>query len=214
MEVEQGEQGGSKGGMVTLSHPAPRSAVPSADSEQNIQVEPKEQGEPIHHGCVTSADLRRWVTTHCSSALWSLERGADGYLHWQIHLTLLKKNRFSWLKNHFSTNAHIEKSRAIDKAMAYAVKADHTLVAGPFRFPETLKHNITDPLHGLTPYWWQQDIINICKGEPHDRIIHWYWEPEGQTGKSALCKHLAIHHNAFVVQGAGKDILHGITKTT
>lgn len=61
---------------------------------------------------------------------------------------------------------------------------------------------------------WQQSIIDLVKSEPDDRSIHWYWEPTGNIGKSALCKYLVAKHRAKYC-GAGKeaDILYHIMQS-
>lgn len=158
--------------------------------------------------------LRQWIEQHCSAALWSLEMGKEtGYLHWQIHLTLKERKRLTWLKCHFSPDAHIESSRNIDAAMVYAAKADSTLVKGPYRYPAPVDNDIVDEWLSCSPLPWQLEIIDILQGPPSARTVHWYWEPDGNSGKSTFAKHLAISYGAYIVQGAGKDILHGVSKT-
>lgn len=50
---------------------------------------------------------------------------------------------------------------------------------------------------------WQQEIIDLtaepCNG---DRTIHWYWEPNGNVGKSRLALWLHDHRNAFLCNNA------------
>lgn len=165
--------------------------------------------------CVTEHALRAWILQHCSAATWSLEmgKGENNYLHWQIHLTLKKRTRITWMKLHFSPDAHIEDSRNIDAAMKYAVKADSTLVKGPYMYPEPVQNDIVDEWLGCTPLPWQLEIIQILNRPPDARKVHWYWEPDGNSGKSTFAKHLAISYGAYIVSGAGKDILFGVSKT-
>jgi len=63
-------------------------------------------------------------------------------------------------------------------------------------------------------YKWQQEVEALALSEPDDRSVHWYWESKGGSGKSALCKYLAIKHNVLVIQG-GKlaDIMNIIFNT-
>lgn len=51
-------------------------------------------------------------------------------------------------------------------------------------------------------YDWQKKVLEVCKGEPDDRTIRWYWEPIGNAGKSAFCKFMVVHYNAMVITTA------------
>lgn len=42
-------------------------------------------------------------------------------------------------------------------------------------------------------YEWQKNIVDMCKTEPDDRSIYWYWEPEGNIGKTQLIKHIVYY---------------------
>lgn len=55
---------------------------------------------------------------------------------------------------------------------------------------------------------WQRSVLELLKSPPHPRRIHWYWDRTGNTGKTALARHLVSNHNAFYATG-GKhaDIL-------
>lgn len=43
---------------------------------------------------------------------------------------------------------------------------------------------------------WQKEIEDIVLSEPDDRTIHWFWETEGNVGKTALIKYL-LHKYDF-----------------
>lgn len=61
---------------------------------------------------------------------------------------------------------------------------------------------------------WQQGIEDLIKTEPDDRTIHWYWEPNGNIGKSALVKYLHIKYKALFCQsGKEGDILYHVFKS-
>lgn len=88
-----------------------------------------------------------------------------------------------------------------DQNFQYCTKDGDYIAKG---FPKPLKL-----IKDLRP--WQQGIVDLIKTEPDDRSIHWYWESEGNIGKSALCKLMVHKHNAKYC-GAGKeaDILYHI----
>lgn len=53
---------------------------------------------------------------------------------------------------------------------------------------------------------WQQEIVDFIKTEPNDRTINWYYEHEGNFGKTALALYLCDHHDAVIVSGEYKRI--------
>lgn len=55
-------------------------------------------------------------------------------------------------------------------------------------------------------YTWQRNLIDLISGEPDDRSIHWYWEEDGNVGKSAICKYICVNFDALIVSGKGSDI--------
>jgi len=55
-------------------------------------------------------------------------------------------------------------------------------------------------------YPWQQELYDILCNEPDDRSIYWYWNADGNIGKSALAKYLVIKKNALVVAGNVADV--------
>lgn len=59
---------------------------------------------------------------------------------------------------------------------------------------------------------WQKHAEKIAKGPIDDRLIYWYWEGIGNTGKSALVKYLCYHYNALLVSGKGTDMKYLVVK--
>lgn len=161
------------------------------------------------NGSNGSYSLKGWIQTHCEKAVWQVEKGNEtGYIHIQLTMTLKVKQRLSWLKNHFSKEAHCEVVRNEDAAFDYTQKSD-TRVEGPFYWPNPII-SVKDPLEGKTLKTWQAEILEIIKGDPDNRTVHWYWEETGNVGKTALCKHLVLKHGANYVLGKKNDIYHAL----
>jgi len=152
------------------------------------------------------SNLNKWIQTHTENAIWQVERGNEGYLHVQLTLKLKIKNRLSWLKNHFHNTAHCEVVNNIDAAFNYTQKTD-TRVSGPFYWPEQVGNGVEDPLENLTLYDWQQEIIDIFMAPVDSRKIYWFWEPNGNVGKSDFCLHCILKHEAVIYDSGKKDIL-------
>lgn len=147
--------------------------------------------------------LELWLRKWCDAYTMQLEEGESDYLHLQLALTLMKKKRLTWLKNHFRRDAHCEIIRNQDKAFDYCMKED-TRIKGPWIYPAP-PTEIQDPLAGLELYAWQQDIKNMLQDAPNARSICWFWDPDGNTGKTSFCKHLWLHYDVCFLQNAKKS---------
>lgn len=59
-----------------------------------------------------------------------------------------------------------------------------------------------------TLFNWQTDIINIIKEKADKRKVYWYWEPNGNVGKSTFCKYLCHKYNAtYIDEGKKADLI-------
>lgn len=45
---------------------------------------------------------------------------------------------------------------------------------------------------------WQTKVEALLLSKPDDRKIHWFWEPDGNVGKSAFIKYMAVKHGCIV----------------
>lgn len=59
---------------------------------------------------------------------------------------------------------------------------------------------------------WQQAVIDIIDGPVHPRRIYWFWEPEGNSGKSFLIKWLYMNYRCIVGGGKKADVFHQVAK--
>lgn len=55
---------------------------------------------------------------------------------------------------------------------------------------------------------WQQQIITIANTAPHERHIHWFWEPTGNVGKSWTVEYLLWKKKCVLINGNRNDIFH------
>lgn len=180
------------------------------------------QISPAKHWCFTLnnwtqeelEDLRK-ISSNSSIVrkyAYQSEIGGDdeenaGTPHIQGYIEFAKKKRpFSVFENR---RYHWEKKKGtIQQAAAYCQK-EYTYT-GEFR--ET-NMRFDKPLKLITDlYPWQQKIVNICKEEPDDRTIHWFWEPTGKVGKSSLIKYLVVHFEAIMAGGKAADMKYFIAK--
>lgn len=75
-----------------------------------------------------------------------------------------------------------------------------------------MRRPVKDPLKGKTYKPFQEEIINIINTEPDDRVIYWYWEPDGNVGKTTLAKHICLKekNRTLFLGGKGSDIKYGV----
>lgn len=59
---------------------------------------------------------------------------------------------------------------------------------------------------------YQKYIYDLIQNEPDNRSIYWFWEADGNTGKSTFSKYLCAKHNALLLSGKGADMKYGVIK--
>lgn len=147
------------------------------------------------------------------------EKGESGTPHLQGFIEFINARSFSSVKKALSKNdkdkrIHIEKARNAKAAEEYCKKED-TRIEEPIIIDNKKKRRVLyDKLDHVEPYPWQKDVIELVKTEPDDRTINWYWEAEGNCGKTALAKHLCIKYPNKVLYLSGKctDVKYTIMK--
>lgn len=101
---------------------------------------------------------------------------------------------------------HWEKARCTKEAIAYCAKDGDYILKG-ITIPKKLKCLEEENL-----FKWQEGIVNILKEEPSDRNIYWFYDEEGNIGKSVFCKYLVIKHDALVLSGKAADMKYAISE--
>lgn len=145
----------------------------------------------------------------CSKYVFQEEIGSCQHL--QGHIQLKKKKRWSNIMDGcVATNSkkiHWEPTKSKDSATKYCTKIKSrngkTFVKG-FVIPEFI-----DCIQLKDFYEWQKEVLDLIEND-NNRKIHWFYEKTGNTGKSALCKYLAIHNGALVLSNKGTDMKNGI----
>jgi len=95
---------------------------------------------------------------------------------------------------------HWEKAKGTKQAnLAYCSKEGSYTKSPNFRIPRKVT-----TIETLKP--WQQKLDDMLQEEPDDRTIHWYWERNGNVGKSAYTRYCCIKHNAVICSGKAADM--------
>ncbi len=107
--------------------------------------------------------------------------------------------------------SHLEICNDWEASKLYCQKEDTRTVGGQqWSSDEAYEAGLYDPLEGKELYLWQKELLDKIKNNPvnEDRLIYWYWEPTGATGKSAFARHLCIKNKkAIYVYGKTQDIM-------
>lgn len=141
----------------------------------------------------------------CKSWTYQEEIGESGTKHIQGVLEFKQKKRFEYLKKEFP-EAHWEPCKS-SAAKAYCSKKSFD-GARQSSFPA--KVQVYRPPHPIF-----NEIEELLKVAPDPRKIYWYWEPNGNIGKSAFCKYMYVTYDNVNVITTTKsaDILTAIKET-
>lgn len=159
------------------------------------------QISPSIHWCFTLNNYTEEdILTLCSSDssekyIFQEETGENGTPHLQGYMEFKTKVRpKSVFKN---DKIHWEKTRDVKKSIVYCSKEET-------RTGKIFNKNIyiPKPLKVITQlYPWQKAIEEIYNTEPDDRKINWYWEPDGNIGKTAFIKYMLTKYKALYCSG-------------
>ncbi len=193
-----------------------------SDSEKVPSV-PREEGNtkassPCYNWCFTwfepSDDKKIVLTTVlkplCKILVFQEEKGESGRAHFQGVCSLKKKQRFTAMKK-ILEGAHFERCKSLKKSILYCQKTEGR-ISEPFVIGVKIKVQVKDPLSNRVLYPFQKTVLDIIATEPDDRTIHWFWEKNGNVGKSSLCKHICLNYpgQVIIVNGKQSDMFNGI----
>jgi hypothetical protein len=100
--------------------------------------------------------------------------------------------------------AHIEPAKNWCRAKQYCQKKETQVEAGIVSVEPPI---CKDPLAGKAYRPLQQEIMDIIKEQPDDRSIHWFYDPEGNAGKTTIAKHICLKNkDAIYVNGKAGDM--------
>ena len=138
------------------------------------------------------------------------EVGESGTPHVQGVIKYKFQKDFKWVKEKWG-RAHIEMCNDWAASAIYCSKADTKKEGGrSWSLATSWAADLYDPMEGKERYHWQKHLLaKIAVAEENeDRTIFWYWENVGNTGKSALARHICITNpRALYVYGKTADIM-------
>jgi len=138
--------------------------------------------------------------------IFQLEEGASKTPHYQGCIKF--KNQRVWPKD-LLPGAHWEPCRNWKQSVNYCQKPEGRL-AGPWAHGVTIVPTLK-VITELRP--WQKQIKELLDEEPDDRKIHWYWESNGNAGKTAMAKFICANYpNTIFVNGKASDCKYAVAQ--
>lgn len=193
----------------------------------SVKLTDRNTNEGVGEGVKTPQRSRNWLfvinnydqdsidsvlelSKKCEKLVMQEEKGKkEGTPHLQGGCIFKSQRTFSQVKQLLPQGAHIEKAKNIHAVLTYSEKED-TKNGKVWKIG--FKDEIKDIIKEEGALEWQKQVIEMCKEEPDDRTINWIWERTGCVGKTKLCKHLCLEHEAILVGGAAKDVKCAIAK--
>jgi len=141
---------------------------------------------------------------YCDVAFFSKEHLEEGTPHLQGYCEFSQKRRPISVFGETCNRINWRKAKGDLKSnLAYITKEN----------PLFWSHGLPEPIKTIEKsqfYNYQRDIHDLILTKPDDRTINWYWEDDGNVGKSSFTKYLVVHHKAIVLSGKASDCFNGM----
>lgn len=151
--------------------------------------------------------LEQWLESKAAKSIVEKEVGKEGTPHLQGYVEFPSRIRFSTISRAFG-KAHWEIARKPRQNNIDYCSKDGTVLWNTL--PKSLKERVMSLYDGVVWFPWQQDIISYAEGPVHQRKIYWFYERQGNTGKSFLTKYLYLKYNAIICTGKSTDIFNQV----
>lgn len=158
-------------------------------------------------------DIKTLKTLECSYLLFGYEGKGEGETpHLQGMVEFDKRKTFAYVKKNISDRIHVEKLIASKASEDYCKKEGDWFEKGK----RVLSYNediIDCEYKDVVWRDWQLSILESLKEIPSAREVAWYWDNEGNIGKSYLCKYIALTMKGVIIaEGKKNDIYNEICK--
>lgn len=136
------------------------------------------------------------------------EVGEEGTPHIQGYLEFKNAVHMSSLKK-VMPRAHLERAKGSTKQNYNYCSKDGEFDSNiDFRtFREKLADECLKEYEGVEWKEWQKEVLEL---KNDNRSINWYWENDGNVGKSFLCKYMALTRSVCICEGKKADIFNQV----
>ncbi len=141
------------------------------------------------------------------SYLFGEEIGSTGTRHLQGVFRWKNPRSFKAMRKLFKEN-HIEMCKNWCASLNYCSKDGKTYTN--IKKKQTRIERLLKRYDDIIWKDWQAEVIGICQSDRNDRVINWYYEEEGNVGKSFLAKYLVMKYQAIIADGKKDNIFNQI----
>lgn len=135
------------------------------------------------------------------------EIGEQGTPHLQGYVEFANARSFASIKKLIGDRAHIEVARGTTKQnVTYCSKDGVTISTFPETSEDQYEKEMKDTFSGVTWKPWQVEILTLIESQADSRTVNWFYEEEGNLGKSFLCKYIDWKYNAIIANGKQADV--------
>lgn len=179
-----------------------------------------EKGDPVENS-VLPDQVMGWMQDNTKHAVWQLELGAGGYIHYQATISTVTKKRKSELCFEMNKDGRTGimwacevsyLSRAGRKAAWNYAQKTQTRIAGPWEWPEVVEPK---DIKGIILRPFQNTIVAHCEAgcsKAEARKVNVLLAPLGNIGGTLLGKYLQYNKKAWVIPPYEKaeQIMHDV----
>lgn len=155
----------------------------------------------FHYGI--PSDFETLIKPHSKVYIFQEELSTSGSMHLQGYIEF--NNKIRAIEKYKHLNIHWEVCRSPKHSIQYCQKND-TRCGKLFTNIEILQ----DPMEGLELYHWQKIILEIISEPANRRTINWFYDKQGNAGKTTFAFHLCMKYNALYVNGKASDIKYAV----
>lgn len=135
------------------------------------------------------------------------EVGESGTPHLQMYVNFGKNPRSLRTMKIINSRAHWEFAKGNDGQNYNYCSKDGEFRTNMEAPPVPVELSVVQELRP-----WQTQIVKLLEQKSDDRTIYWVCDKVGNSGKTQLCKYLAVKKNALVLEGKAADMKYTVTK--
>lgn len=141
------------------------------------------------------------------------EIGEQGTPHLQFFFENKNNIDFNKIKKAIP-KCHVEKCKGTTEDNVKYCSKDKNFITNikMTTFKQTLEIQILMQYEKTIWKPWQQEIIELLKTKPDNRTVNWYWESNGNAGKSYLAKYIALTYPTIIAEGKKSDVFNQLNK--
>lgn len=161
------------------------------------------------------------LDAYCASSkvisfVYGKEVGEQGTPHLQAFFSLKSRTRKDTLNRSLGNRWFLTKANGNDLSqVVYCTKECKFVISQELRvhIPLVVSNRMLmlEEYSGIDWKDWQQSVLTSLANQPNARKIHWFWDTNGNVGKSFLVKFIALTYTSVIISaGKASDVYHQV----